>query len=222
MDPNRQYWNEQQKRFDQALQHKQDHAQALDLFLNQHAMVHTARAFQAGLWSFDDEVWEGLSDAAARRVPQGFVHSIAWMLWHTARCEDITLNILVAGGEQVLVSGGWLEKLNIVACDTGSEMSEVELAAFNSDIELHALRDYRLAVAQRTREIVQQIQPGGFQHKVLPERVPRLLAEGAVVPAANYLVEYWSGRTTGGLLRMPATRHHMVHFNECLRLKKKK
>lgn len=222
MDPNRQYWNEQQKKLDQALKRTQDHAQALDLFLNQHAMVHAAGAFQAGLWSFDDEAWDGVSDAAARRVPQGFIHSIAWMLWHTARCEDITLNLLVAGGEQVLLSGGWLEKLNVAARDTGNEMSEEELAAFNAEIELHALHDYRAAVALRTREIVLSIPPGGFQQKVLPERVPRLIAEGAVVPTAAYLVDYWSGRTTGGLLRMPATRHHMVHFNECLRLKKKK
>jgi hypothetical protein len=217
--PDRQSWNEQQKKLIQALRCSSDHTLAQDLFMQQHALVHAG--ISPGL-SFEDEVWDGLTDAAARRVPRGHVHSIAWLMWHTARCEDITFNLLVAGGDQVLLSGGWLEKMNITVRDTGNEMSEAELVAFNAAIDLTALREYRLAVALQTRDGVQAALPDEFQQKVRPERLARIMDEGAVVEAARYLVDYWSARTIGGLLLMPATRHHLTHINEALRVKKKR
>jgi hypothetical protein len=222
IDPKRKYWNEQQQKLNKAVQRKADHELAVELFLGQHGMVHTAEVSQnVGLWSFEDEVWDGLSDAAARRVPGGFDHSIAWMLWHTTRCEDITFNLLVAGGEQVLTSGGWLEKMKISVRDTGNTMSEEALAKFNSEIDLAALRSYRCETARRTREIVRAVAPGGFKEGVLAERAARIMAERAVVEEARGLVDYWVSRTIGGLLLMPATRHHIVHLNEAMRVKGK-
>jgi len=217
--PDRQSWNEQQKKLIQALRWPSDHTLAQDLFMQQHALVHAGISHGV---SFQDVVWDGLTDAAARRVPRGYVHSIAWLMWHTARCEDITFNLLVAGGDQVLLSGGWLEKMNITVRDTGNEMSEAELVAFNAAIDLTALREYRLAVALQTRDGVQAALPDEFQQKVRPERLARIMDEGAVVEAARYLVDYWSARTIGGLLLMPATRHHLTHINEALRVKKKR
>ena len=221
IDPHRNYWNEQQQKLKQALQDPAEHQQAVDLFLSQHTIVHAAQVSQKGLWSIEDEVWEGLSDAMVRRVPSGFPHSIAWMLWHTARCEDIAFNLLVAGGDQVLIRGGWREKMNIEVRDTGNTMSEEVLARFNANIFISALREYRMEVARRTREIVQALQPGGFQQKVLPERAARIIPEGAVVEQARWLADYWASRTIGGLMLMPGTRHHMTHLNEALRVKKK-
>lgn len=40
-------------------------------------------------WSFEDEVWQGLRDAAARRIPLGGEHSIAWLVRHSTRIEDV-------------------------------------------------------------------------------------------------------------------------------------
>jgi hypothetical protein len=43
--------------------------------------------------------------------------------------------------------------------------------------------------------------------------------EGAVVPAAHGIADYWASRNIAGLLLMPATRHNLIHLNEALRLK---
>jgi hypothetical protein len=70
MDPNRKLWNEQHKRLRQALSQPSEHTTAVDLFLCQHAMVHDAEMSNSGLYSFADEVWQGMDEttcAAYRR-----------------------------------------------------------------------------------------------------------------------------------------------------------
>ena len=111
MDPHRKHWNQQQQKLQRALVRPADHASAIDLFLSQHAMVHSARLARTGLWSFDDEVWQDLDDADARRIPRHGEHSIAWIYWHMARIEDVTMNVLVAGRPQLALREGWLERI---------------------------------------------------------------------------------------------------------------
>ena len=65
------------------------------------------------------------------------------------------------------------------------------------------------------------LSPEDLKKKVDPQRLQRVLAEGAVEPAAMGLIEYWGGRSVAGLLLMPPTRHNFVHLNEALRLKQK-
>ncbi|HEY6540251.1 MAG TPA: DinB family protein [Ktedonobacteraceae bacterium] len=97
MDAHRQYWNQQQQVFRQALMSKNDHQETIRLFLGQHAMVHSAEMSRSEVWSFEDEICEGLSDTQLRSRPRGVTNSIVWLMWHIARIEDVTMNMLVAG-----------------------------------------------------------------------------------------------------------------------------
>src|SRR5215208_2967175 len=125
MDPNRKRWNEQQQALKKALAKPATHAQAVALCLEQHAAVHAAEV-AAGAWSFEDEVWQGLSGEAARRIPAGGEHSIVWAVWHITRIEDMTMNCLVAGTAQVAdqvggpASSSWLERMRAPIRDTGN------------------------------------------------------------------------------------------------------
>ncbi len=76
---------------------------ALCLFLGQHARLHSTRMEDGADGSFEDEVFRGLSEADTRRIPPGGEHSIAWLIWHIARCEDVTLNLLVHLNEALQV-----------------------------------------------------------------------------------------------------------------------
>ncbi len=58
MDPNRKLWNANHQRLNRLLA-KGDREAAIPLFLDQHAMVHSARVTKSGLWSFEDECWRG-------------------------------------------------------------------------------------------------------------------------------------------------------------------
>jgi hypothetical protein len=198
------------------------HDEAIRLFLSQHAMLHSAKMAQTKPWSFEDEVLDDMAEEQIRRIPQNCEHSVAWIIWHIARCEDVTMNLLVAGSPQVLNQDGWLERIKTPICHTGNEMDEAGVARFSNSITIGALRAYRVAVGRRTREIVKQLGPEDLKRKVDPARLKRVTEEGAVVEAAGYIVDYWGKRNIAGLLLMPATRHPIVHLNEALKLKRRR
>ena len=103
MDIHRKNWNAVQQALKWALA-AGDREKTLELFLSQHAMLHSGKMAKSGLWSFEDEVLDGLSDEQVRAIPQDGEHSIVWILFHLARIEDITMNMLVAGADQLFTA----------------------------------------------------------------------------------------------------------------------
>jgi hypothetical protein len=197
------------------------HDRAIQLFFRQHAMLHSAKMAQVETWSFEDEVLKDMSEEQIRLIPRSCEHSIAWLIWHIARCEDITMNLLVADSPQVLHRDNWVERMKITTQDTGNAMDEEDVAEFSQAIDVDKLRAYRIAVGRRTREIVKELQPGDLKKQVESYRVKRVMDEGAVVEAARGIAEYWGKRNIAGLLLMPATRHNLIHLNEALQVKHK-
>ncbi len=211
----------QQTELRTALTEGTDHARAIQLFLDQHALLHSARMDTGTPWSFEDEIFDGLTPEQACRLSPHGESSIAWIIWHLARCEDLTMNLLVAGTPQLLLQDGWLKKTGSPVRDTGNAMDQQAVIAFNQAVDIEALRDYRAAVGRRTREIARRLQPHDMKRKPTPAALQQIIDEGGVVEAAHSLIDYWSNRTVTGLLLMPPTRHLIVHLNEALQLKKK-
>lgn len=220
-NPNREHWNDQQQALRQALANPLEYQRAIELFLDQHAMLHAADMSGSGLWSFADEAYGGLGEKTMRCVPRGGEHSIAWVIWHITRIEDVTMNLLVTGSPQLFHQGNWKGSLKVSIENTGNAMSTEAVAELSAAVDVQALCSYRAAVGQRTREIVQQIRPEKLRQKVDPSRIQRVRSEGAVVEEANEILDYWSGLTISGLLLMPPTRHNFLHLNEILRIKSK-
>jgi hypothetical protein len=222
MDANRKLWNDQHKLLRQALNKPDEHPKAIELFLRQHAMVHDAETSNAGLPSFADEVWQDASEATIRCLPPKFEHSIAWLIWHIARIEDMTMNVLVAGKPQIFHQRDWLTKLKIEFRHTGNVVMDTDdVIALSNAIDIEALKTYRREVGRATREAVKALQPDEVQRKVDPLRLQQLLDDGSVAPEATGMIEYWGSFTIVGLLLMPPTRHCLMHLNEALKVKKK-
>jgi hypothetical protein len=57
-----------------------------------------------------DELMDGLTKEAFTVMPTLKDTAIAWNIWHIARIEDITANILMDVGKQVL-NNAWLKRL---------------------------------------------------------------------------------------------------------------
>jgi hypothetical protein len=220
MDARHKAWNEGQQELRLALSRPEAHARAIELFLAQHGMTHAGEISGSGLVSFEDEIWEELPETAARCIPNKFEHSIVWCFWHLTRCEDITMNMLVAGTPQLLLKDGRLERMRITAGDTGNAMDADEIADFSAQIDIPALRAYRLTVGNRTREIVEGLQQGDFKRKTDPARLRWAVTERAVLASQQWLIDYWGRLTVAGLLQMPPTRHNLVHLNEALKIKR--
>lgn len=197
------------------------HSQAIQLFLQQHAEVHSRAMSSRGTIFFEDEVLIDMSEVQIREMPDRMDHSIAWIIWHLVRVEDVTMNMLVAGEEQVFIREGWDGKLGVSVSHTGNAMSKREIIELSNNVDIDELRNYRLNVGRETEEIVTQLDPGEMYQKVPPYRLDLVLQEGAVVEDAQGIIDYWSKRTVSGLLLMPPTRHCFIHLNEAARIKKK-
>jgi hypothetical protein len=214
-------WNQQQKRLRTALENPDEHDQAISACLEQHGWTHESAVWPSPTPTFADQLWQDLSEPDARTIPPKSEHSIAWTIWHLARIEDTALNLLVAGSSTVLDQGGWQTKMKVTARDTGNLMPQAEIKQLSKQIDLQVLRDYRVAVGLRTRQIIQSLTQEKLGEKVSPADIQQIRQQELVRPDAEDLLAYWSRRTIRGLLLMPATRHNMVHINEALTLKKK-
>ena len=100
-------------------------------------------------------------------------------------------------------------------------MNQEEVARLSAQVDIEALRAYRIAVGRRTREIINQLKPGEGKQKIEPSRLQQLKDAGAVLDEAEWLIRYWGRLNKAGLLLMPPTRHNFVHLNEAIRLKQK-
>lgn len=220
MDINRKLWNDGQQKFRRILA-AGDHSKAVDQFLIQHGMVHSKKVSRGSVWSFEEELWQGLTEKVFRSIPPKGEHSIAWILFHITRVEDITMNILIADTTQLYVKDKWGKKLGVTISHSANSMDDQEVAQLSAKLNMELLRKYRVAVGRRTQEIVKKIIPAEWNQKVRVERVQRVLETGAVTPEALEIVTYWSKRTIAGLLLMPPTRHNFLHLNEAIRVKSK-
>jgi len=220
MDANRKLWNSGQQKLRRALS-SSDHQQAIELFLTQHGMLHAKKVSRMDLHSFEDELWQGLDEETFRRIPLKSEHSIAWILFHIARIEDITMNLLVAGTPQLYLRDGWSKKLKATIHHSANKMDNESVEQLSAQLDMNALRDYRLVVGRRTREIVKRIKPAELNQNVDSARLQTVLDQGAVIPEAMEIVKYWGNRTIAGLLLMPPTRHNFLHLNEAMRIKQR-
>ena len=222
MESYRNLLNKQQTELRRVLLSFNQNDKAIQLFIGQHAMLHSAEMAQSGSWSFEDEILDDMTEEQIRRIPQKYEHSVAWLFWHMTRIEDVTMNMLVADTPQILHRDNWLKKMKVTYQDTGNAMSVEDVSNLSAKIDIESLRKYRLAVGRRTREIAKELQPEELKQKVDPSRLQQVMDEGAVVEAARGLIDYWGRRTIAGLLLMPPTRHNIVHLNEALRLKRRR
>jgi len=184
-------------------------------------MVHSGVMSNLKLWSFEDEIWRGLTEENIRRIPDGCEHSIAWIFWHLTRIEDVTMNLLLAGRQQIFQQEGWHEKMGIPFYDTGNAMLQTDVDILSAQIKIRILKEYRIAIGRRTREIVLRLKATELTQKVTPSRLQMVYDQGAVADGARGVLDYWGGLTYAGLLLMPPTRHNFIHQNEALRIKTK-
>lgn len=221
MDPNRKQWNEDFKHLRSLLSAASTLEEGKALFLNLHAPLHAREVSGQAGWNMEEELWHGLDEAAFRRVPVREEHSIAWSLWHLARIEDITMNVLLAGQDQLFEREGWAGRLHAPIRDSGNEITPQMLLRLSEQVDRQAVRAYRSAVGASTRKVVAALSFADLKRKTPPERLSKAVAEGAINPESTGVLDYWAGLTGKGLLLMPPTRHNLFHLNECLTLKRK-
>jgi DinB superfamily len=180
---------------------------ARDLFLAQYASVHADSPMAATQRTFG-----GLTDDQMRVRPREDLNSLAWLLWHFTRAEDIMVNAVLNGRDQVF-ENQWMKRLNVTRRDFGFGMSKDEVTALSNGIDLGALREYRAAVSERTRDIVSGYKDADWSGTVDEAAVERGLAQGGFGPP---LAKALAGRPHTGMLTVIALLHAVNHMGEAI------
>ena len=217
----RKAWSARQKTLREIYKTGTDLEGARDLFYVQHGVLHSQKIFGRENWSYADEIFTGLNEDQFRIIPDNEEHSLIWILWHISRIEDITMNILVAGIEQIYSQNGWEEQLQSPINHTCNEGSIEDIKGITENLDPEKLLAYRDDVGRSTRVVVRDIPSIDWQQKVNPARLARLRNAGAVLPEAEVLLAYWGKRKIYELFLMPPTRHLLVHLNEAYAIKQK-
>jgi len=187
---------------------------ARDLFLDQHAGVQSA-AVGGNKMSAAERTFGGLTEEQMRARPREDLNSLAWLMWHIARAEDIFLNPVLSGRSQVL-DDAWLKRLAVTRRDFGIGMSKPEVTELTGQIDVGALREYRDAVGRRTREIVGGFRDQDWQGETQAAALERAAGEGAFGTRGEMLVKVFSGRPRAAILSGLALFHPTGHMGEAV------
>ncbi|MEK3796210.1 DinB family protein [Paenibacillus sp. FSL R7-0204] len=220
----RNHWNGQHKILTGIITKPGAHTEAVAIALELHTALYASEESNGQQATYEDSLWDQLLESTVRSYPvqtPGSRNSIVWHLWHSARIEDITMNILGADREQVLHTERFADRLQTPFLHSGNGMSERDVAALSREVNLGALAEYRRAVACRTRSILSSLEPGQLGMKATPAQFERVREEKAVLDSEQWLMDYWSGKTFAGQVLMPATRHNFVHLNKAMQVKQK-
>ena len=178
---------------------------AVDFFLTRYGEVHTGLV---------DGLFGSLSDAQLRARPHPGVNTVAWLLWHSARIEDVALNRFLTDRAQVLEE--WIERLAVTRRDVGTGMTDAQVDDLSARIDLQALRGYLGAVTGRTLAVVETLRGSDLESPVPEDRVRSVVrSEDVVAPGAEWLTDFWaSGRSRAWTLAQTALLHPYGHYYE--------
>jgi hypothetical protein len=103
-----------------------------------------------------DELTEGLTDEQANYQPSREANSVAWLIWHSARVQDIQL-APIADVEQVWTHDGWVDRfgLDLPRNDTGYGHGPEQVVKVQAPVDL--LAGYYHAVHKMTLEFVARV-----------------------------------------------------------------
>jgi uncharacterized damage-inducible protein DinB len=88
--------------------------------------------------------------------PKRHSNSIAFLLWHLARVEDLWINRILLEGKEIYETAGWYKKFGTPAQDNGFGYDEAGLAAWPVP-KLEMLQAYAAACRDKTLAYLGQL-----------------------------------------------------------------
>ena len=149
--------------------------------------------------------------------------TIAYSIWHIMRIEDIVVNTLILNCDEILFTNQYLKKINAPIITTGNELVKEEIAEFSKRLDLDALYEYAEAVRQKTDAWLLTISYDDLNTRFSDEDKNRIRNCNVVSTAeeAEWLIDYWCNKDVKGLLKMPLSRHWIMHIEAAGRIMSK-
>ena len=214
-------WNEKQRNIKRLLPDQKCFSNGKNLLLEMHGLLHDKKVYRINAETFYDNLWDNLKEETCRIISNKET-SILWNIWHITRIEDIISNIVI-GNKETIFNKEIQTKMNIKIKDTGNAMTYSDMELFSKNVNIKALKDYRVKVGKSTRKIIESLEYDDMKRKTSSEQIEKIKQNGAVVndPKSIWLLDFWGRKNVFGLIMMPITRHQMVHLNDSFRIKQK-
>ena len=147
--------------------------------------------------------------------------TLAYSIWHIFRIEDIVAHEMIAEDQQVLFREDFQTAIHSPIVTTGNELVGDEIAAFSKQLNIQALYRYAQEVMQSTDRILMGLEYSDLKQRFGEEMREKLLRTGCVSEAesAVWLIGYWCSKDVQGLIRMPFSRHWIMHIEAMQRIK---
>ncbi len=212
-----QFWSEQNKKM-QSLLKKATFSQGID------ALLSLRETLMEEIHSWQDKL--SPEDYAAMPFPgvNGY-HSktVAYSIWHVMRIEDIVVNTLIRSRPEIFFAEGFREKTASPFITTGNELQGEEIVEFSRSLNIPALFQYAEAVWCSTDRWLRSIGYESLKQRFSTEDADRIRQLQVVSNSerAIWLIDYWCGKDVAGLLKMPLSRHWIMHIEAAQRIIKK-
>jgi len=178
-------------------------------------------------WQIDDIVnnypLEAFSKMPFKGVDGYHSKTLAYSIWHIFRIEDIVAHTMIAGDEQVLFAQDYVKKTGSPIITTGNELKGDAIAEFSRQLNIKELYNYAKAVKESTDELLRELDYKSLKRR-FDDEDKKLLADSSCVSTdeeAVWLIEYWCGKDVKGLIKMPFSRHWIMHVEAMQRIKNK-
>ena len=185
---------------------------ARDLLLDEHGRMH-AVGVTGEKGSLAERTFGGLSEEQMRVRPREDLNSLAWLMWHIARAEDIFANLILSGRDQVM-DDRWLARLKTPRRDFGIGMTKAEVTELSGQIDVAALREYRDAVGRRTQEIIRGLAPADWRGELQAAALEKAAALSCFGARGEMVVKAFTGRPRIGILGGLLVTHSAMHMGE--------
>ena len=147
--------------------------------------------------------------------------TLAYSIWHIFRIEDIVAHEMIAEDQQVLFRLDFQTAIRSPIITTGNELAGEEIVDFSKQLNIQVLYRYAQEVMQSTDRILMGLEYSDLKQRFGEEMREKLLRTGCVSEAesAVWLIGYWCSKDVQGLIRMPFSRHWIMHIEAMQRIK---
>lgn len=147
--------------------------------------------------------------------------TIAYSIWHIFRIEDIVVHSLILQEDEIIRD--YLTSIRAPIITTGNELVGEQIVEFSSKLDLDGLYRYAAAVKENTDEWLRYLTYQELKRKFNDADKLRLQALQVVDTDENacWLIDFWCRKNICGLIRMPLSRHWIMHIEASIRIKDK-
>ncbi len=149
--------------------------------------------------------------------------NLAYSIWHIFRIEDIVVHTLIRNDKQVFFSQDFQNRIHSKIITTGNELIKEEISEFTKTLDLEQLYAYAIAVKESTDKIIKELSYKDIKRKISEQQKEELksLAVVSEDDKAVWLIDYWCNKDVRGLIKMPLSRHWIMHIEAMLRISRK-